>query len=69
MDCDGGGIEIEPVAGRSGTILLRIDRIRMTLGCGDGEAVELEGGADDKVFKLTKAPRPLCEAMTIKASE
>jgi hypothetical protein len=49
VDCDGGGIEIEPVAGRGGTILLRIGRIRMTLGCGDGEAVELEGGADDKV--------------------
>ena len=69
MDCDGGGIEIEPVAGRDGAILMRLERIRMTLGCGDGEAVELEGGADDRVFKLTKAPRPICEAMAIKASE
>ena len=69
VDCDGGGIEIEPVAGRDDTILLRLERIRMTLGCGEGEAVELEGGADDKVFKLTKAQRPICEAMAIKASE
>jgi len=69
VDCDGGGIEIEPVAGRDDTILLRLERIRMTLGCGEGEAVELEGGADDKVFKLTKAPRPICEAMAIKAGE
>ena len=35
----------------------------MTLGCGEGEEVELEGAADDKVFKLTKAPRSLCDSM------
>jgi len=69
VDRDGGGIEIEPVTGRDGAILMRLERIRMTLGCGEGEAVELEGGADDKVFKLTKAPRPLCDAMATKASE
>ena len=67
VDCDGGGIEIEPIAGNDDTVLVRLERIRMTLGCGDGEEVELEGGADDKVFKLTKAPRPLCQAMEAKA--
>ena len=35
----------------------------MTLGCAEGPEVELGGGTDDKVFKLSKAPRPLCEAM------
>ena len=57
VECDGGGVEIEPVAGRPDALLLRLERIRMTLGCGDGEAVDLEGGADDKVFMLAKAPR------------
>lgn len=69
VDCDGGGIEIEPVAGRADTLLLRLERIRMTLGCGEGEDVELEAGADDKVFLLTEAPRELCEAMAIKAGK
>jgi len=63
VECDGGGIEIEPIAGKDDTILVRLERIRMTLGCGEGGEVELEGGEDDKVFKLTKAPRPLCDSM------
>ena len=63
VECDGGGIEIEPMAGKDDTILVRLERIRMTLGCGEGGEVELEGGEDDKVFKLTKAPRPLCDSM------
>ncbi len=41
----------------------------MTLGCGEGEEVELEGGADDKVFRLTKAPRPLCDSMRADAGK
>ena len=63
VDCDGGGIEIEPIAGQDGTILVRLERIRMTLGCGEGEEVELEAGEDDKVFKLAKAPSALCKSM------
>ena len=63
VDCDGGGIELEPIAGKPGELLVRLERIRMTLGCGEGEEVELEGAADDKVFKLTKAPRSFCDSM------
>ncbi len=69
VDCDGGGIDIEPVAGKDDTILVRLTRIRMTLGCSDGPEIELEGGADDKVFKLTKAPRPLCQSMQADANK
>jgi hypothetical protein len=67
VDCDGGGVQIEPVPGPDDTILVRLDRdysyIRMSLGCSEGEDVELKGGDDDKVFKLTKAPAALCNAM------
>jgi hypothetical protein len=63
VECDGGGIEIEPMAGKDDTILVRLEPIRMTQGCGEGEEVELEGGEDDKVFKHIKAPRPLCDSM------
>jgi len=63
VECDGGGIEIEPVAGTDGAVLARLERIRMTLGCSDGPSVDLDGGLDDKVFKLSKVPRRLCEAV------
>jgi hypothetical protein len=67
VDCDGGGVVIEPVPGQGDTILVRLDRtysyIRMSLGCGEGESVELRAGEDDKVFKLAKAPASLCNAM------
>jgi hypothetical protein len=35
----------------------------MSLGCSEGETVELTAGEDDKVFKLAKAPAGLCNAM------
>ena len=69
VDCDGGGIGIEPVPGRDDAILVRLERIRMTLGCGEGEAVDLEGGADDKLFKLAKAPRRICDSMQANAEK
>jgi hypothetical protein len=67
VDCDGGGIELEPIAGKTDDLMVSLERLRMTLGCGEGEEVELEGGADDKLFKLTKAPRPLCDSMEAQA--
>ncbi len=68
VDCDGGGIELEPIAGKPDELLVRLERIRMTLGCGEGQEVELEGGTDDRLFKLTKAPRPLGEALKARAN-
>ncbi len=67
VECDGGGVVLEPSKSEPAALLVRLDRtynaIRMTLGCSDGESVELEAGEDDKVFKLTKAPAALCNAM------
>jgi hypothetical protein len=67
VDCDGGGVVLEPSEGEPGALLVRLDRtyssIRMSLGCSEGEEVELEAGEDDKVFKLTKSPAALCDAM------
>ena len=69
VECDGGGVELDPKADAPGALLVRLDRdysfIRMTPGCGDEEedAVTLEAGADDKVFKLTKSPLLLCRSM------
>lgn len=69
VDCDGGGIEIEPVAGKNGTILVRLARIRMTLGCSEGPEIDLEAGADDKLFKLTQISATLCQSMQADAEK
>ena len=67
VDCDGGGVTLEPRT--NGELLIRLDReytyIRMTPGCGDEleDGEMLEAGEDDKVFKLTKAPSAACEAI------
>ncbi|WP_158008034.1 hypothetical protein [Methyloceanibacter superfactus] len=48
---------------------MRLERIRMTQGCSEGDAVDLEGDVDDKVFKLSTAPRSLCDAMQSRAAK
>jgi hypothetical protein len=58
VDCDGGGIGIEPLAGGDDAILVRLERIRMTLGCGEGEEVELEGGAEDQGVQADQGSAP-----------
>lgn len=56
--CDGGEVEIQWEE-KSSVLIVRLERIRMSLGCGGEEAgtVDLTGGADDRVFRLTKVPR------------
>jgi hypothetical protein len=68
VECDGGGVELEPKANDPDTLLIRLDTeytyIRMTPGCGDeSESVALEPGEDDKLFKLSKVPLLLCQSM------
>lgn len=67
VECDGGGIGISPKPSDPGTVFVKLERIRMSLGCADGPDVELEGGKDDKVFKLTRAPLSVCQAMEAQA--
>ncbi len=59
VDCDGGGISIEARKGGA-ELLVRLDRIRVSGGCGsddddESNAFELTGGADDKVFLIPKS--------------
>jgi hypothetical protein len=68
VECDGGGVELEPKANDPDTLFIRLDTdytyIRMTPGCGDeSEAVALKPGEDDKLFKLSKVPLLLCQSM------
>jgi hypothetical protein len=66
VDCDGGGIGIDSVGDGKKQILVRLERI-CTLGCADGPDVDLEGGTDDKVFKLAKTPTSVCDDMEAEA--
>jgi hypothetical protein len=65
VDCDGGGIDIEPIPGSIGSILVHISEsgyIRMSFGCsGEVHEVNLEAGEDDKVFRLDKASAMTCD--------
>lgn len=69
VECDGGGVNIEQAGGENLMVYLAGDggpgRIRMA-PCGESDeenAVELTPGADDKVFRLSKAPVSACRAM------
>jgi hypothetical protein len=60
VECDGGGVS---VARRpDDRILISLDRIRMSAGCDDEEAIDLEGGADDREFLLSRVPDSECPA-------
>ena len=57
VDCDGGGISVEPRKGGD-ELLIRLERIRVSGGCGgdddESNSFDLSGGADDKVFVVPK---------------
>jgi hypothetical protein len=67
VDCDGGGIDIEPVQGGNDSILVRISDsgyIRMSFGCSEHvHEIDLKAGEDDKLFRLDKAPETACDAI------
>lgn len=58
VECDGGGITLEPRK-EGAELLARLSRIRVESECGGGDgdedkSIELEGGADDKVFVIPR---------------
>lgn len=69
VECDGGGIDIEPIGDGNKPVLVHLDHIRMTQGCAEGADVDLEGGTDDRLFMLRRAPRSLCQSMQARADK
>jgi hypothetical protein len=75
VECDGGGVSIEQQRGTDNLLVHLTDtdehgrpgrpgRIRMA-ACGEDEeenSVDLVSGADDKTFRLTKAPARMCRS-------
>lgn len=61
VECDGGGVSVS--RRKAGTILVDLDafgRIRMSEGCDEAGAVDLEPGKDDRSFLLTKTDDASC---------
>jgi hypothetical protein len=61
VDCDGGGIAVN-LANNDGSMIVKLDRIRIWKGNSPDEkaATGLQGGADDKVFRLDRTNLSEC---------
>jgi len=63
VDCDGGGITVELTPEAKST-LVRLDSIRIWRNNKpEDEGLELEGGADDRVFRLDRATLDDCKTL------
>jgi hypothetical protein len=59
VECDGGGVNVSP---RPGHVMMSLERIRMAT-CGNAEdenAIEIEGGKDDRVFRIDRVNEAAC---------
>ncbi len=56
VDCDGGGIAVN-LAGSDNSVIVKLDRIRIwkSTDPDGGPLRSLQGGADDKIFRLDRA--------------
>jgi hypothetical protein len=63
VECDGGGVSVSRKPGDRILVSLGEDgRIRMSEGCDEGDAVDLEAGADDREFLLGRVEDAACPA-------
>ena len=56
VECDGGGVRVEP---RGNHVMMYLDRIRVS-ACGQDDinvGEEINGGKDDRVFRLNRCDR------------
>ena len=64
VDCDGGGFSVE-LSKDNKSVLLRVERVRIWRDDKPDEdaSYDLEGGADDRVFRLDRADLSQCRAL------
>jgi hypothetical protein len=63
IDCDGGGVDVELSADAKSTIV-RVGSVRIwNYKKPDEDGFYLEGGADDRVFRLDRAPLEMCKSL------
>jgi hypothetical protein len=70
VDCDGGGIAVN-LANNDSAVIVKLDRIRIWKDKDPDEAAvrELQGGADDKMFRLDRTGLNECAALAYDRKE
>ena len=70
VECDGGGLDVELVADAK-AILVNLDSIRIwnSKKPDDENTDSLNGGADDRVFRLDRAPLEMCKSLATDRQE
>lgn len=69
VDCDGGGIMVE-MGKTDGAVLVRLESIRIWRNNRpEDEGLNLSGGADDRVFRLDRAPLEMCRSLVTDRKE
>ena len=70
VDCDGGGINVE-LSSDAKAILVKVDSVRIwnSKKPDDDTADSLNGGADDRVFRLDRASLEVCKSLVTDRQE
>lgn len=70
VDCDGGGIAVN-LANGDNSVILKLDRIRIwkTTDPDGGPLRSLQGGADDKIFRLDRTSLDECRSLVADRKE
>lgn len=69
VECDGGGVDMELTADAKATIV-RVGSVRIwNLKKFDDDDHYLDGGADDRVFRLDRAPLAMCKSLVTDRDE
>jgi hypothetical protein len=70
VDCDGGGIAVN-LANNDSAVIVTLDRIRIWKDKDPDEAAvrELQGGADDKMFRFERTGLNECAALAYDRKE
>src|SRR5262245_10354548 len=69
VDCDGGGIAVG-LGKTDSTVMVRLESIRIWRNNKpDDDGLNLSGGADDRVFRLDRAPLEMCRSLVTDRKE
>jgi hypothetical protein len=70
VDCDGGGITVS-LANGDNSVIAKLDRIRIWKGTDPDDAPlrSLQGGADDKIFRLDRVSLDECRSLVTDRKE
>jgi hypothetical protein len=70
IDCDGGGITVN-LAHSNNSVIVKLDRVRIWESTDPDDAAPraLQGGADDKIFRLDRTSLDECKSLVTDRKE